>query len=78
MAIYGTCETCGGETRDYECIRCYRRRIQDLEAQLETERGRCIRVVREKLQEICAKMGKEMPGIDSPAIIDQLTAALNE
>lgn len=34
MGIEGKCDICGGFTRDYECIRCYRRKIEVLELQL--------------------------------------------
>lgn len=33
MGIEGKCDVCGGFTRDYECIRCYRRKIEALELQ---------------------------------------------
>ena len=34
MGIEGTCPDCGGFTRDYECIRCYRHKIEGLETLL--------------------------------------------
>lgn len=30
MSIIGTCERCGGETSDYECLRCIRRALEAL------------------------------------------------
>lgn len=33
MAIYGTCEECGRETKDYVCIGCTWERLERLEAE---------------------------------------------
>lgn len=42
MSIIGTCKICGGETSDYECLRCTRRALDEV-------RGALKRAVQEDL-----------------------------
>lgn len=34
MSVIGTCKRCGGETSDYECLRCTRRLLEEVLAAL--------------------------------------------
>ncbi len=47
MSIYGTCEVCGGETKDYDCANCLRFEVNKLREAIETHHAqkaddRCI------------------------------------
>jgi hypothetical protein len=35
MAIYGTCQKCGGETRNYGCLNCTQSKNESLESRLQ-------------------------------------------
>lgn len=57
MGIEGTCEVCCGFTRDYECIRCYRRKIEALEVHLEL----CKELLRPTFEDHGKQFGHETP-----------------